>query len=210
MTVAAKAAIERKAKPWRCQGLGAVISIQENARRASNTPGTNNEGSGALEDAAGIDIVNVEVAAPEPGTTDVGENEQVASVGSPEQVKVIKLLSEPARGATTMVSVAVCPGWIEMVGCIAAIVKSTAWMTVMEAFWVAPPKEPEIVTVVCVDTELLLIVKVADCWPADTSTVAGGSATPGLVLDRVTVAPPLGAMVLNVAVSVTELPPVTV
>jgi hypothetical protein len=79
-------------------------------------------------DVAGINIVNVEVAVPEPGTTDAGENEQVASVGSPEQAKVIKLLTEPARGATTMVSVAVCPLWIEMVGCIAAIVKSTGWM----------------------------------------------------------------------------------
>jgi hypothetical protein len=86
---------------------------------------------------------------------------------------------------------------------------ATCGCTVIDAVWVAPPKDPEMVTVVWVDTGLVLIAKVTDRCPAATWTVAGGSATPGLLLDRVTVAPPLGATVLNVAVSITELPPVT-
>ena len=42
-----------------------------------------------------------------------------------------------------------------------------------------------------------------------TVTLAGTVATPVLLLDRLTTAPPLGAAALNVTVPVDELPPVT-
>ena len=45
--------------------------------------------------------------------------------------------------------------------------------------------------------------------PAGTVTLAGTIATPALLLDKETAAPPLGAGALNVTVPVDEFPPVT-
>ena len=45
--------------------------------------------------------------------------------------------------------------------------------------------------------------------PAGTVTLAGTIATPALLLDKATAAPPLGAGALNVTVPVGEFPPVT-
>src|SRR3989442_1594166 len=65
------------------------------------------------------------------------------------------------------------------------------------------------VTEVDVATGLVLTVKVAVVAPLGTVTLDGTVATPGLVLERETRAPPLGAGPLNVTVPVEELPPVT-
>jgi len=65
-------------------------------------------------------------------------------------------------------------------------------------------------TLVLLATALVLIAKVAEEVPAATVTVAGTVATPVLLLDRLTTAPPAGAFPANVTVPCEDDPPVTV
>ena len=58
-------------------------------------------------------------------------------------------------------------------------------------------------------TALVRTVNEALVPPAGTVTLAGTVATPTLLLERATAAPPLGAWALNVTVPVDEFPPVT-
>ena len=58
-------------------------------------------------------------------------------------------------------------------------------------------------------TGLVVTVNVAIVWFAATVTLDGTWAAPGLLLDKVTTAPPDGAGPFNVTVPVAELPPFT-
>ena len=77
------------------------------------------------------------------------------------------------------------------------------------AFWVVPPKEPEITTLVFEDTLWVFTVKVAVVFPAETETLDGTVATDVLLLERVTTAPPEGAAAVRVTVPVELFPPLT-
>ncbi len=78
-----------------------------------------------------------------------------------------------------------------------------------EADRVVPLYDPEMVTELDEPTALVLTVKLALVVPPATVTLAGTVATPVLLLDRLTTAPPPGAAALSVTVPVEELPPVT-
>ena len=84
-----------------------------------------------------------------------------------------------------------------------------AGLTVSTAVREAPPKVPEIVTGVAAVTAVVVIEKFALSAPAATVTLAGTLATVVLLLDSVTIAPPVGAAVVNVAVPVLPAPPTT-
>jgi hypothetical protein len=81
---------------------------------------------------------------------------------------------------------------------------------VSEAVCVVPAYTALIVTEVAVPTALVLTVKMAFVAPGGTVTVDGTVATPVLLLERTTTAPPLGAGPFSVTVALDELPPVTV
>ena len=73
------------------------------------------------------------------------------------------------------------------------------------------PFVPEIVTVLVVNTERVVTVKVAVVFPAATVTLAGTVATVVRLLERVTTAPPVGARPFSVTVAVDDcIPPLTV
>ena len=73
-------------------------------------------------------------------------------------------------------------------------------VTVSVAVFVAPPDVPVIVIGVDALTAAVVTLNVALVAPAATVTLAGTVATPVLLLDRVTTAPPAGVAIVNVAV----------
>ena len=77
------------------------------------------------------------------------------------------------------------------------------------AVLVAPPKAPPIVTDVAAVTPVVVTPKFALVAPAATVTLAGTPATVALLLDNVTMAPPVGAAVVKVTVPVLGAPPTT-
>lgn len=84
----------------------------------------------------------------------------------------------------------------------------TGGMTVIELVCVAPLRTAEITVVVAVATGLVLIVNVVLVAPSGIVTVAG-TLTAGLLLDKDTTAPPVGAAAFIATVPVGEFPPVT-
>ena len=58
-------------------------------------------------------------------------------------------------------------------------------------------------------TALVVTMKLALLAPAGTVTLAGTAATPVLLLERETTAPPVGAAPLRLTVPVEDVPPVT-
>src|SRR5438445_11843890 len=85
-----------------------------------------------------------------------------------------------------------------------------AGVTVSSAVLVRPPKLAEIVAEVDAVTDTVVTVNVALVAPAGTVTLPlTGTLATALLLDRVTSAPPVGAVALNVTVATEELPPTT-
>jgi hypothetical protein len=72
------------------------------------------------------------------------------------------------------------------------------------------PNKPVMVMAVFALTAFVVIAKVALVLPLATTTLAGVCAAAVLLLDRVTVAPPLGAGPLRVTVPLAPVPPTTV
>jgi len=85
----------------------------------------------------------------------------------------------------------------------------TLGFTVRFAFCVAPPNEAEMVTGVELETTLVFTGKVVLVVFAATVTV-GETLAAGLLLDRLTIRPPVGAAPFNVTVPVDVTPPATV
>src|SRR5713226_5511432 len=85
-----------------------------------------------------------------------------------------------------------------------------AGVTVSSAVLVTPPKLAEIVAEVDAVTDAVVTVNVALIAPAGTVTLPlTDTLATALLLDRVTSAPPVGAVALNVTVVTEELPPTT-
>ena len=83
-------------------------------------------------------------------------------------------------------------------------------VTVSSAVLVRPPKLAEMVAEVDAVTDTVVTVNVALVAPAGTVTLPlTGTLATALLLDRVTSAPPVGAVALNVTVATEELPPTT-
>src|SRR3989442_2140735 len=81
---------------------------------------------------------------------------------------------------------------------------------VSRAVLVRPPKLAEIVAEVDAVTDTVVTVNVALVAPAGTVTLPlTDTLATALLLDRVTSAPPVGAVALNVTVATEELPPTT-
>jgi hypothetical protein len=72
-----------------------------------------------------------------------------------------------------------------------------------------PPPLAEIVTVLAEVTTVVVIGYVAVVAPAATVTLAGTWTTAGMLLDRVTTSPPVGAGPFSVTVPVEGFPPCT-
>jgi hypothetical protein len=82
-------------------------------------------------------------------------------------------------------------------------------VTVKVAVCVAP-NEPVMITAVFVLTAVVVIAKLALVFPLVTTTLAGVCPTAVLLLDSVTVAPPIGAGPVRLTVPVAPDPPTTV
>src|SRR5262249_29883188 len=84
---------------------------------------------------------------------------------------------------------------------------AAAGVSVNDPDWLPFPNVPVTVTTVLCVTADVVIVKVADVWPAGTVT-NGGACAIVLLVAIVTDAPPGGAAPVSVTVAVTLLPPV--
>ena len=82
-------------------------------------------------------------------------------------------------------------------------------ITVSSTVFVTPPAVPEMTTEVLVLTSFVVIEKVAVLDPAGTVTLASTLAAPRLLLDRVTMVPPVGAGPLKVTIPLEVMLPTT-
>jgi hypothetical protein len=108
----------------------------------------------------------------------------------------LEVTRSPLRPDAVTVRVALCGG-------------GGAVVTERPAVRVAPPDDPEIVTVVDAVTALVEIAKTAVVEPSATVTLAGTPATPVLLLERATLWPPGGAALESVTTPCEPEPPVT-
>src|SRR5438132_8356826 len=108
----------------------------------------------------------------------------------------LEVMRSPLRPVAVTDSVAVCVGG----GC---------GFTVSVAVALAPPKAPPTVTGVAAVTPVVVTPKFALVAPGATVTLAGTPATVVLLLDNVTMAPPVGAAAVKVTVPVLGAPPTT-
>lgn len=91
-----------------------------------------------------------------------------------------------------------------------AIERTVGALSVRVAFWVVEPNFAEMPTRICDWTPRVVMLKLAELWPAGTVTTAGTLAAEGLLLERLICMPPVGAIELSVTVPVDGLPPATV
>src|SRR2546427_4101618 len=101
--------------------------------------------------------------------------------------------------------------WARVMVTVSAAGGGAAGVTVSSAVLVTPPKLAEMVAEVDAVTDTVVTVNVALVTPAGTVTLPTGGtlAAAGLLLERVTTAPPAGAAALRVTVATEELPPTT-
>lgn len=145
--------------------------------------------------------VNVAVVAPAATVTLTGVLEDVLSSDN--------VTTEPPAGAAPLrvtVPVEEVPP-VTVTGLIVKFERVGA-LIVRAAVFVTPARIPETVTLVLVPTATVVTLNVAEVVPAATVTLAGVVAD-ALSSDRVTTAPPAGAVLVRVTVPVEELPPVT-
>ncbi len=139
-----------------------------------------------------------------------GLNEAATPLGRPDADKLTLPLN-PFSGVMAIVLVPTVPCMMLRLPGDAERVKLGAAVTVSVAVWVALPLDTEITIWVEVATAAVVMVKVADVDPAGTVTPAGTEAAFVLLLDKVNMAPLLGAGPLNVTVPVEFCaPPTTV
>lgn len=91
---------------------------------------------------------------------------------------------------------------------LSARVVTTGALTVRVVFWVTPDNTAEMVTVVLVETAVVVAVNVALVAPAAIATEAG-TVVEGSDEDRVTETPPVGAWPVSATVPADDVPPVT-
>ena len=122
-------------------------------------------------------------------------------------------MAPPVPAAAVKVTVPVLPAPpTTLVGLTVSVDKVGAagtGFTVNTAVRATPPKVAEIVGAVDAVTVVVAIAKVALVTPAATVTLAGTAATAGLLLLRLTTAPPVGAPAVSVTVPCDGLPPTT-
>jgi hypothetical protein len=150
------------------------------------------------------EVVTVKVVAVEPAATVA-----LAGASATDVLLLVSATIAPVAAAgpfRVMVAVDELPPVTE--GGLKLMELRTGAVTVRAAVWVAP-RVPERVSAVSDETGVVLTVKGAVVCPALTVTVAGGCAADGLLLDRVTTAPLVGAGAVRVTVPVAEVPPRT-